>query len=476
MNFPGPYRRLTVDDIVRVAVFPDRRPAHQARVIATAYHRLALDLAHHLGRDDNNWYCYAVWASKAVGENLDLSDDSPFLAEVGTRLNVPPRLRGAFRRALLALLGPSYQLALALANRAIFLEMGSVAAELWDGSAEYSIRVDEATGSVRRPELLSSLLAPADEELLDFVVRFFTRARSATDPGLRAELVLGANVALVAYEQQRAQRLLELILNRPPRWLLVESWRRPWSAVGRRPFHRLAIYTAPHPDQAWLVRKAETWWARFYTRRLMAMRTPVGKIQLGKPLPMPEASEPGSAWTPIQDREVRDLVERFLPPELEQGAAGVGNWLRFNDRMRFIVAYFRTYARIPELFDPPFSKTTMEDLVEEMDQGRVPEPHREWREREDARHGRKRVGLDGRAGLDGRGVRGLIVRQRYRSPFSSDPDAKDLVEFDLDGCTRRRPFGTGAHPEDLVRGEAAPGSEDQTPDSEDQTLSSEDQE
>ncbi|MEU5880476.1 hypothetical protein [Spirillospora sp. NPDC047279] len=430
------YRPLTVDDVVRVAVHPDRRPTHQAKVIAFAYHRLAHDLARHLGRDVNNWYCYAVWASKAVGENLDLTRESLFLKDVGTRLNVPDRLRRPFRRTLLALLGPSYQLALALANRAIFLEMGSLAAELWGAGEDYSIRVREARRPVRRPEILSSLLAPAEEDLLDIVVRLYTKARNTADPAGRAELVLGANVALVAYEQQRAQRLLELILNRPPRWVLQASWRWVWSAVTRRPFRRLAIYTAPHADQPWPVRKAERRWARFYTHRLMVMRTPLGRIQLGRPLPPPAGVDPETAWAPIRDPEVRALVERFLPADFERATAGVGNWLRFEDRMRFIVAYFRMYSAVPGLFDPPFGRAALDELVDEMNEGRSPEPLREWRQREDER----------RHGGPARGVRGLIVRQLYRSPFHSDPDAAELAGLDLEAYAHRRPLRPEAGP------------------------------
>ncbi|MFG1997566.1 hypothetical protein ACGFNU_00270 [Spirillospora sp. NPDC048911] len=423
---------------MKVAVHPDRRPSHEAEVIAFSYHRLALDLARHLGRDVNNWYCYAVWASKAVSENLDLSPGSCFLGDVAARLNVPVWLRRPFRRVFLALLGPSYPLALALANRAIFLEMGSLAAELWDADDDYLIRVDETGDFVRRPEFLSALLAPAEEEFLDAVVRLFTKARNATGPE-RAEFVLGANIALVAYEQQRAQRLLELVLNRPPRWLLQGSWRWLWCALRRRPFHRLAIYTAPHAELAWPARKAERWWVRFYTSRLMVMRTPVGRIQLGRPLPPPKGAAPETVWAPIQDLEVRELVDRFLPSDFDRATAGVGNWLSFDDRMRFIVAYFRMYANVPELFDPPFTSDKLDELEAEMDEGHVPEPYQEWLQKENARRA-----------AAGRGVRGLIARQRYRSPFRSDPDAAALAGFDLTGCVHRRTLRPEAGPEALL--------------------------
>ncbi|MFB4314115.1 hypothetical protein [Actinomadura sp. 21ATH] len=434
---------MTVDDIVRIATYQDRKPTHEARVIAFAYHRLALDLARHLGRDANNWYCYAVWAVRAVSENLDLSEGSPFLAETGRRLNVPAALRRPFRSVMLALLGPSYQLGLALANRAIFLEMGSLAAGLWAGGPEYAVRVREsreterpggaaaAAGEgapdpvVRRPAFLTRLLAPADERLLDTVVEMFTRARDETDPALRAEYVLGASVALVAYEQQRVQRALELVFYRPPRWVLRAPGHWLRGVVTGRPAHRLEVYLQPHESQPRHVRKVEEWWAGFYTRNLMGMRTPLGSFRLGRPLPPPRRAATEPLWAPFKDADVRELVERFVP-DPERATDGVTDWLDFDDRMRFIATFFRLYLAVPELFDPPYVPPASDGLLADMDDGDVPAPYREWR------HGQ----------VTRRRTRLPVLRQLYRSPLRADPDADALAAFDLRPFTEERPIAT----------------------------------
>ncbi|MFI0350780.1 hypothetical protein [Actinomadura sp. 9N407] len=434
-----PHRPLTVDDIVRIASYQDREPSHEARVIAFAYHRLALDLSRHLGRDANNWYCFAVWASKTVSENLDLSEGSPFLAEAGRRLNVPNALRRPFRHVLLALLGPSYRLGLALANRAIFLEMGSLAADLWAGGPEYSVRVREsreaerpgggapagegAPAQARRPAFLTRLLSPADETLLDTVVEMFTRAKDEPDPALRAELVLGANVALVAYEQQRAQQALELVLYRPPRWLMRAPWHWLRGVLTGQAPHRLEVYLAPHASQPWPVRQAERWWAGFYTRHMMGMVTPIGRIRLGRPLPPPRRAATEPLWAPIRDADVRKLIEDYVP-DPERAADGVTDWLDFDDRMRFIVAFFRTYLTVPELFAAPFVPPTADGLLADMDDGQVPEPFREWRQGQATR----------------RRTRVPILRQLYRSPLRADPDADALARVDLAAFSDRRPL------------------------------------
>jgi hypothetical protein len=390
-------------------------------IIALTYHRLADDFARHLGRQDNNWYCFAVWSSKAIGESLDLAPDSPFLTDVGWRFRLSRRLMKPFRVLLLTLLGPSYQLGLALANRAIFLETGSLAANLMadtqDSSYKVTLPAEDKPGSpapTRRPEFLSALLEPADDRYLDLTARLFTEAKKTTDPVARAELILGANVSMSAYEQKRAQRALELVLYRPVRWVMRVSWRSLWAMVRRRPLHRFPLYTTPHEEQPWLVRVLEEVWARLYTRYLMTLRTPVSNIWLGKPLIPPGGSGGQADWAPIQNPEVRDLVARFHPTDPDKAAAGVANWLSYEERMRFIVSYFRMYQAVPALFDPPFDPSVVGELSAELLLGEVPEPFTEWFQTK----------MEQSPGQP-------VLRQLFRSPVDSDPDAADLAQIDV---------------------------------------------
>jgi hypothetical protein len=448
-----PRRALTMEDVVRIATYKDRSPSHEAKVVAVSYHQLATDLAGELGKDDNTFYCYATWGSKAVSEQLDLTQRSPFWTDVCDRLRVPARYRRPFRLLALALLGPSYQLGLALANRAILLETGSVGADLWRGG-DYRLQVrassrgertvgdgaarrpyhevladDDAPAEVRRPAFLSSLLGPAKEEYLDMVVRLLTEAKGTDDPELRAELILGANVALVAYEQSRCQRLLDLVFYRPVRWSLRVSWRSLWSLLTRRPRRRFWIYSAPHDSQPRFVRWAERGWAKFYTKYLMSMRTPLGTIRLGKPLPVPDGIDAGRLWAPIRHPEVRRLVERFVS-DGERANEGVVDWLDYRERMRYIVAYFRMYQAVPALFDHPFDAPLVDLLEADMWRGEVPDPVAEWYE--------KRVETYERKAARG-GMRGAIFRQVYRSPLVCDPDAAELVDLDLRDFISARP-------------------------------------
>ncbi|NUR85929.1 MAG: hypothetical protein HOY71_17760 [Nonomuraea sp.] len=163
------------------------------------------------------------------------------------------------------------------------------------------------------------------------------------------------------------------MLYRPVRWLSRVSWRSLRSLVTRRPFPRFRLFSARHEDQPWLTRVLEDKWASLYTRHLFAVRTPLSDIKVGRPLTPPAGVDMTLAWRPIKDERVRKLAEEFIPEDVETATAGVANWVSYPDRMRFIVAYFRTYQRVGALYDVPFAAEAAEGLRAEMARGPLPE-------------------------------------------------------------------------------------------------------
>jgi hypothetical protein len=426
---------VTADDVLRVASYGDRAPSRQAMVIAYTYHRLAADLGERVGRREANWFAYATWSSKAIAGALDLGEGSPFLARLAGRLGLPPWSRRPFRAVTLRLLGPSYQLGLALANRTIFLETGSLAAGMWRDGGPDALCVPEV-----RPAFITDLVAPADEAYLDVVAALLARAAETMDARARAELIFGASIAMSAYEQARAQKALELVVYRPVRWLTRASWRSLLSMLTNRPFHRLGLYTEPHEDMPWPVRAAETLWARLYTRFLGTLDTPISSIRLGKRLRPPPGAVQDEGLR-VTDADVRKLVETFVP-DPARALDGVADWLDYPERMRFIVGYFRLYLTVPEMFDAPYPPPLSGELDAEIAVGTPPEPVRsEWfRQKVDRRYGE-------RAGR--RGLRGWVARRFYRSPLQYDPDAVELARIDLSALASRRtvtPALPGARP------------------------------
>jgi hypothetical protein len=225
-----------------------------------------------------------------------------------------------------------------------------------------------------------------------------------------------------AYEQARAQKALELVLYRPVRWLMRASWRSLLAMVTRRPFHRLALYTEPHERMPWPVRITESLWARAYTRFLGTLSTPVSEIRLSEPLRPPPGAPPSPLSWQVEDEDVHRLVKTFVP-DPARAEEGVADWLDYPERMRFIVAYFRTYLAVPEMFDPPYPPPLSDALEAEAAAGTLPEPVRsEWFRKKVDRY-------DDRARR--RGLRGWVVRRLYRSPVQYDPDALELARIDL---------------------------------------------
>ena len=336
---------LTFAEIAKIVEDSDRTLADEAEEIARNYHRLGTDLGVWLhAPDDVNWCSFAQWSSKAIGFGLRLDDDSPFWPQFFHSLNVPMVLGAPLRGLVRLLLGSSYGRGLSLANRSIFLELGTLYSNLLCG------RGTSDTVLRRQQFVPNELIGPAPDELMQLAAGLYRRAREETDATRRTELIVGANIALSTYEQGRAQPALEFVFYRPIRWLTRVAWRAPFHRLFRRPFNRFAIYAACHEDQPRFVRWLEAKWVRLYCR-VLALETAVARVWLSKPLqPLPD--RPAPLLEPFTLPEVQALVDCFRPPAAEPALSpdrGVSDWLDYRDRMRFIVGYFLIYGSVPEM-------------------------------------------------------------------------------------------------------------------------------
>jgi hypothetical protein len=333
-----------VEEIIDIASDTSRSFSEEAKVIARKYHDLCIALAEpvRVGGDDLNWAGFAQWSSKAIGANLELDKTSPFWTRVVNTFRIPTIFGVPVRAIGRTLLGGSYGRGLSLANRSIFLEIATLYTNLLDEFPD-----DTVWRSIAFSE--HKLSGPANDELLLTAARMLQRAKD--DEARRSELVLGASIALSAYEQARAQPSLEFVFYRPVRWLLRISWKMPYCLVTRAPLRRYAIYTECHESQNPVVRRLESWWVRLYSR-VLALDTPLGPICLATELVPPAAFRPALENPSIP--AVKELVERFRPLSDPARNRGVTNWLDYGERMRFIVSYFMMYQNVPEMFDPPF--------------------------------------------------------------------------------------------------------------------------
>ena len=351
-TFPDPWRQMTyptAEEIRTIAVDDTRSFADEADVIANAYYRLAIAMAERLGRHDLNWCGFAMWSSTAIGASLRLENDSPFWARARTAFRVPRILAVPFRVILRVLLGGSYSRGLSIANRSIFLELGTFFANLLTDSQRVAILEN---GALRNQTFAHPLIEQLTERQKDDLLRVAELIRSAeqTSGVQRSELILAANVALTALEQERVQPVLEYVLYRPVRWMTRVSWRIPLHCLRRRPLKRFGIYTAPHAEQPVVTRWLEGVWSRGYVRAL-ALRIPGGQVVVGCPLERP-ASPPSPLFDGITDGRAATTIARFHT-DAQSRLDGARDWLDYEDRMRFIVSYFMIYQNDERMFDDP---------------------------------------------------------------------------------------------------------------------------
>jgi hypothetical protein len=203
-----------------------------------------------------------------------------------------------------------------------------------------------------------ALLTDLGNDGLDLLRRareLLRQARSVSGP-LRSELILGASIALSAYEQGRVQPALEYVFYRGPRWCLQVSWRMPYYYVRRMTDKREDFYLAPHNKQSRIMQRIEDRWVRMYSRSLW-LKTAVSTIMLSKPLITPPGGN-RSLLRPaatFESQDVRELVQQYGPPDATK-LTGVANWLDYNERMHFIVTYFMLYQQIQKMFEEPHYK------------------------------------------------------------------------------------------------------------------------
>jgi hypothetical protein len=338
------------DDEILALAKNEKIPLYaEAYAIAQQYNRISQAFAAQLGTEDLSWCGFAKWSSKAIGSELRLNEHSPFFRKLTQLYHLPMLSQSPFRRLMLVLMGGSYSVGLSTANRSIFVEMASFHTQILSGADPVIIC------QVMPEDPNRSLLTNLGNDGLDLLrtVRDLLRqARSASGP-LRSELILGASIALSAYEQKRVQRALEYVFYRGPRWCLQVSWRMPYYYLRRMTDKRQDFYLAPHDKQSRRMQRIEDRWVRVYSRSLW-LKTAISTIMLSKPLVTPRGGNlsllrPAATF---KSQQVAELVQRYGPPDITK-LTGVANWLDYQERMRFIITYFMLYQQIQKMFEEP---------------------------------------------------------------------------------------------------------------------------
>jgi hypothetical protein len=261
--------------------------------------------------------------------------------------------------------------------------------ELSDTWTAFSERLTDVARTINGRRTNDDQLVRTDVYLLQRAVQpyFEVIAKGLCWPDLgeedrrrRAQLILLANVRLLAYEQKRVQPVLERNLAYLPE--AVRSW-LGGELMGRNTLFdrtvRLAYKRAGTAESS--VREMFQIAA---TRGIYSMVLGTEELRFGRDLPMPPPANPVlRARQPEQDRK-RYGSGAFFPYHLEnlqwrpvwaevqrhdrssgEGArTAVDNWLRYGERLNFLVNLFRSRQQLSTLYNAPRSAPTLPVALE----------------------------------------------------------------------------------------------------------------
>ncbi len=209
---------------------------------------------------------------------------------------------------------------------------------------------------------------PDGQRYLRQAFSHYYRSRFETDPTVRAQLVLLANLEIGFHEQTRLQPEITEALDA--------------GVVDPRDVRDRVIATLV-PDAAWLVR-LRLWIARLLGRRSVldvavdALVVEEGRlvrrvltrhlmsIDLGTAVRLRLGQDLGAGFPPslreIVLPELRELLDRIDPTPDSERESGAIDWADLDDRIHFIADLFRSFQESPFVFDPPFTPSQLAQL------------------------------------------------------------------------------------------------------------------
>ena len=329
-----------------------------------------------------NWCTFATWASRQAGCTIRKEDLARAVARrLGERLEHRPILREIHRAFgisgghLLHIVGELSQGlpgidrasdAVSRGNRKVFEEIGREFAGL--------LTVALGGDAVARTFIDGLRSGPAPDGQ-DLVRRSFTNylaARTTSDPGERAQLLLLANVQIGLHEQTRLQpeireamdaALLDVadtrrrILERLDQVIEATPLGRLHTGVGRLLLNRVADEIA---EELRLVARLVT------TERLMTIALPGGgTLRLGSDV---SGNFPEPLRTLTNPEVVALLAGNDATPDSTLGSGAI-DWSVLAQRLHFIGDFFRAYQEDRSLFQSPFAPMELESI----EAGRVPD-------------------------------------------------------------------------------------------------------
>lgn len=315
--------------------------------ITQCYHDLSRDIAPLVGQGDANWCTFATWASKTAGRFVRNDTLSKSLLDAfGQSSTYTPVFAALDTQALL---DPVYEVIetisrhITAGNLKVFTELGPI----------FEHMIAAFRGQAQLSDLLNSLkpgtTTTGGQDALRSAITHFHEAMNEGNLARKAEKVLLANAQVGEHEQIRLQPHIEKALNAP----ISETLRSLVPSANGSLQWVLAFAIDPIAQS----------WREIVTSFLMQLTLPDGPLQLGAGLPPPPGQS--SLFPPvlqqINDNELRTLLTRY--GALNPTNSGVADWADLDQRMRFILTFFRSWQRHPRLFEQPFTSGQRQDIA-----------------------------------------------------------------------------------------------------------------
>jgi hypothetical protein len=370
--------RLLVDQVPRIVAL-EAQPVLRNLLITQCYHDLSSEMGRVLCASNANWCTFATWASRTAGRFIRneevprmfrklLEDSQGFqsgTARILTRLRgLHPAMSFVPQHGLLGLadkIVDDVSGQIIAGNLKVFAELAPVFARfvrLFDGGSFNEAGAEQLLASLR--------VGPSGKDgqsLLREAMEHFMAAARERDPIVKAQHMLIANAQTGLHEQIRLQPFIAGSLNAPVQDVLSGLWEEEsQKATVPTLFDRI--------DALWdrmgaaLVHDAEKAWDEFSAEVLMTLTVPGQVLRLGSALP-PVGQKPlyPEPLVKITNDEAYALLEQYdaLDPKAE-GRVGADDWTSLAQRMRYILALFRSRQQEATMLQQPFSDVQRADL------------------------------------------------------------------------------------------------------------------
>jgi hypothetical protein len=373
--------------------------------ITQGYHELALRMRDIIGCGDASWATFGCWASKTAGtfirgEQLprvlqrtlrrhpELSHHSEATGDEASELvtGLSDMVRHPLRTAAAALARISTHTALYIAegNRVVFAELAGSFAEFIDAFGDGDL------GDERLAALLAKYRdgpSEPDELHVDHAMESITsyqrggqgwlkdmlrtlhRAAVSDDPDEKAQLMLLASAYGGLHEQTRLQGYIVAALGTAIDDVFIPALRSDAPPLREADGFVNWIILMVGRVVAKLARRGVAEWS---SRNMMTMPLPDETIRLGEDI---RAEKDGplypSALAELSEPELVKVLDRYWPAWSGTGnvfvrmgariqlrvivGTAASNWGEFEQRMRLILAYFRSRQQCAELYNAPFT-------------------------------------------------------------------------------------------------------------------------